>query len=187
MNNHKILIYDFDILYQTLEELKNEINFEIVNIKNKNSSILNENSDNNSLLVTKQKIPSFKHQLVINDFPIRVNKLIEKFNLCFLKQKFNEQSEFNIGKYLIDLNSREMIFDDIKLKLTEKEVNIIIFLSKLDKPANIHQLQSKVWEYNPELETHTVETHIYRLRKKINETFNDDNFIVSKKNGYQIT
>ena len=61
-----------------------------------------------------------------------------------------------------------MIFDDIKLKLTEKEVNIIIFLSKLDKPANIHQLQSKVWEYHPELETHTVETHIYRLRKKIN-------------------
>ena len=187
MKNHKILIYDFDILYQILDELKNEINFEIINVEKKDSSILNENSNNSSLLITKQKISSSKHQLVINDFPIRLTKLIEKINLSFLKQKFNEQSEFNVGKYIIDLNSREMIFEDIKLKLTEKEVNVIIFLSKLNQPANIHQLQSKVWEYNPELETHTVETHIYRLRKKINETFNDENFIISKKNGYQIT
>ena len=78
------------------------------------------------------------------------------------------------------------MFANNKLKLTEKESNIIIYLSKFDKPIGIDELQLKVWGYQSELETHTVETHIYRLRKKILKTFNDKNFIISKKNGYQI-
>ena len=72
------------------------------------------------------------------------------------------------------------------LKLTEKEANIIIYLSDSKKIVDIKQLQSKVWGYNSKLETHTVETHIYRLRKKILECFKDKNFIISKKNGYEI-
>tara|TARA_Y100000287_G_C14069343_1_gene279964 strand:- start:415 stop:699 length:285 start_codon:yes stop_codon:yes gene_type:complete len=92
----------------------------------------------------------------------------------------------NIGNYKINLNSREMSFNDLTLKLTEKESKVILFLSKSNKPVNVDQLQSKVWGFNSKLETHTVETHIYRLRKKINDKFNDENFIISKKNGYQI-
>ena len=103
-----------------------------------------------------------------------------------MKQKFSEQSEMNIGNYKINLNSREMSFNDLTLKLTEKESKVILFLSKSNKPVNVDQLQSKVWGFNSKLETHTVETHIYRLRKKINDKFNDENFIISKKNGYQI-
>ena len=75
---------------------------------------------------------------------------------------------------------------NVKLKLTEKEVNTIIYLSKLNKPISIDELQTNVWDYHSDIETHTVETHIYRLRKKISKNFLDDNFIISKNNGYQI-
>ena len=92
----------------------------------------------------------------------------------------------NVKNYTIDLNSREILAKNTKLKLTEKEINTITYLSKSDKPVSIDELQEKVWSYQSDMETHTVETHIYRLRKKILNTFNDNNFIISKKNGYQI-
>ena len=79
-----------------------------------------------------------------------------------------------------------MLSKNIKLKLTEKEINTITYLSKSDKPVSVDELQEKVWSYQSDMETHTVETHIYRLRKKILTTFNDNNFITSEKNGYQI-
>ena len=79
-----------------------------------------------------------------------------------------------------------MLSKDRKLKLTEKEVNTIIYLSQVNKPTSIEELQMNVWGYQLDIETHTVETHIYRLRKKILKNFNDKNFILSKKNGYQI-
>jgi DNA-binding response OmpR family regulator len=103
-----------------------------------------------------------------------------------LKIKFNSQSHVKAKKYTIDLNSREMLNQDIKLKLTEKEINTITYLSNSNKPVSIEELQKMVWSYQSDIETHTVETHIYRLRKKILNTFNDNEFIISKKNGYQI-
>ena len=78
------------------------------------------------------------------------------------------------------------LLKNINLKLTEKEINTIIYLSKSEKPVGVDELQEKVWSYQSDIETHTVETHIYRLRKKILNTFNDNNFITSEKNGYQI-
>ena len=83
-------------------------------------------------------------------------------------------------------SSKEFKADNKKLKLTEKEVNTIIYLSKKMKTVSIKELQKNVWRYQSNIETHTVETHIYRLRKKISEIFKDEDFIVSKKNGYQI-
>ena len=79
-----------------------------------------------------------------------------------------------------------MLKMNTKLKLTEKEINTINYLSKSNKPVSIDELQVKGVEYQSDIETHTVETHIYRLRKKILNTFNDNEFIISKKNGYQI-
>ena len=127
------------------------------------------------------------NQFLFNKTPIKLSKLIEKINIQFLKQQFIEKSELSVGKYKIDTNSRELILKDKVLKLTEKETSIIIYLSKNKHTVGIDQLQSEVWEHHSKLETHTVETHIYRLRKKISKIFNDDNFIVSKKDGYQIT
>jgi DNA-binding response OmpR family regulator len=112
--------------------------------------------------------------------------MIEKLNIEFLKLKFNEQSQVIIGDYTIDINARKMFSNNVSLKLTEKEVNTIIYLSKVNKPITTNELQTKVWDYNSDLETHTVETHIYRLRKKILKSFSDDNFIISRHNGYQI-
>ena len=100
--------------------------------------------------------------------------------------QFNSQSKVKVNDYIIDLNSREMLIKDNKLKLTEKEINTITYLSKSNKPVSIDELQEKVWSYQSDIETHTVETHIYRLRKKILNTFNDKDFIISEKNGYQI-
>jgi DNA-binding response OmpR family regulator len=111
---------------------------------------------------------------------------VEKINIQFLKLQFNNQSQIKINNYIIDLNSREMLIKDIKLRLTEKEINTIIYLSKSNQPVSVDELQDKVWSYQSDIETHTVETHIYRLRKKILNTFSDREFIISKKNGYQI-
>ena len=182
MTNQKLIIYDFTQLYLILDELKDQINFEIINIEKDKLDLPLDNS----LVITRKKIPSIDNQIILETIPIKLTKLIEKFNISFLKQKFSEQSEVNIGNYKINLNSREMSFKDLTLKLTEKESKVILFLSKSNKPVNVEQLQSEVWGFNSKLETHTVETHIYRLRKKINNKFNDENFIISKKNGYEI-
>ena len=103
-----------------------------------------------------------------------------------LKTQYNDKSELKINQYKIDLNSRELIEKNSKLKLTEKETNIIVYLSQSNNSVSVDQLQFDVWGYRSKLETHTVETHIYRLRKKILKKFNDNNFIISHKNGYKI-
>ena len=104
-----------------------------------------------------------------------------------MKKNFNIQSSISIKSYTINQNSRVMSSKDKNLKLTEKEVNTIIYLSRFKKPVNTEELEKNVWQYQSNIETHTVETHIYRLRKKILRKFNDNNFIISKKNGYQIS
>jgi DNA-binding response OmpR family regulator len=136
--------------------------------------------------LTSQKDIKIENQFIFNNFPIKFSKLLEKINVEFLKQKFNEQSNIDIGSYKININSREIILEKKKLKLTEKEIDTILYLSKNVRSVSINELQKEVWSYQSELETHTVETHIHRLRKKIKEKFNDNNLIVSTKDGYQI-
>ena len=108
-------------------------------------------------------------------------------NITFLKQEYNSQSNISIGKYDLNLNSRTLILNGLELDLTEMEANLILFLKKSEEPSSVRKLQKNVWGQMPDLETHTVETHIYRLRKKISKTFDDGNLLLSKKNGYQIT
>jgi hypothetical protein len=186
MNNQVLLIYDCEKLYEILNELQNNFSFKVEQVsKNDLKKIISNNSSDN-LIFSKNEIPLIKNQISIEEFPIKISKLIEKFNIEFLKLRFDEQSEIVIGRYYINLNSREMKLDQKILKLTEKECEMIIHLSKLKKPESINSLQKNVWGHQHLLETHTVETHIYRLRKKISKVFKDDNFIVSKKDGYKI-
>ena len=103
----------------------------------------------------------------------------------FLKTNFAKKSEVKIDKYKLDLNSREITLDNLTLSLTEKETEIIIFIKSNDH-VTIKELQSNVWGYSPNLETHTVETHIYRLRKKMKEKFGDGTFIQNSQKGYKI-
>ncbi len=141
---------------------------------------------NNYLILSNKKYSDIQNQFVLDNIPINIFKLIEKINIEFLKLQFNSQSEVKINNYTIDLNSREMFLKNLKLMLTEKEINTIQYIYKSNKPVSIDELQEKVWSYQSDIETHTVETHIYRLRKKILKTFNDNKFIISVKNGYQI-
>ena len=138
------------------------------------------------MIIANTKHSDIGSHLVLENSPINISKLMEKINIEFLKLHFNNQSQMKVNNYNINLNSREMLINNIKLKLTEKEINTIIYLSKSKKPVSIDELQAQVWSYQSGIETHTVETHIYRLRKKILNTFNDKEFIISKKNGYQI-
>ena len=181
-----LIIYQFNTLYEILKELDNYLNFKVVIVKNENVLKEEIKVSTKYIIVTKKKLQDIENQIILEKFPIKINKLIEKLNIQFLKQQFSDQSEINIKNYSVNLNSREMSFNKIKLKLTEKEVNTIVYLSKIDKPIAVEELEAEVWGYQSNIETHTVETHIYRLRKKILKTFNDKNFINSKKNGYQI-
>jgi len=186
MSIQNLIIYKFTPLYNILKELSVDLNFNIIFADSENS--LNDEVKNhiNCLIISNKKYPNVNNQLILDKTPINIFKLVEKINIEFLKIQFNSQSEVRVNNYTIDLNSREMLANKIKLKLTEKEINTITYLSKSDNPVSIDELQEKVWSYQSDIETHTVETHIYRLRKKILNTFNDKDFIISKKNGYQI-
>jgi uncharacterized protein (DUF1499 family) len=181
-----LIIYEFDELFEILDEIKQVLNFTILNASIDDLPPANLSNLSNYIIVTKKNIPGIKNQYILNETPIKIFKLIEKLNIQFLKNKFSEQSEIRIGVYKINLNSREMILNDLKLKLTEKEANMIIYLFKIKKLVRINELQFEVWGHQSKQETHTVETHIYRLRKKILKVFDDNNFLISEKNGYQI-
>ena len=186
MTTQNLIIYKFNVLYHILEELGLDLNIKVSFADTENS--LNEcvKNLNNYLIISNKKYSDIKNQLILNNKPINIFKLIEKINIEFIKSQFNNQSQLKINNYIIDLNSREMISKNSKLKLTEKETNTIIYLSKKNKAVSVDELQEDVWSYQPDIETHTVETHIYRLRKKILNIFHDNDFIISEKNGYKI-
>ena len=186
MSVQNLIIYKFNSLYHILEEVGLDLNFKITLVDNEGS--LNDKVKNltNYLIISDKKYSNIENQFILDNIPINIFKLVEKINIEFLKLQFNSQSKVKVNKYIIDLNSREILMDHTKLKLTEKEINTIIYLSKSNKPVRIEELQEKVWSYQSDIETHTVETHIYRLRKKILNIFDDNEFIISEKNGYQI-
>ena len=186
MNLKKLIIYDFKELFKILNEIKKELNYDIIEINSEDSLKISLNKNDDYLFVVKRLVKNLNNQVLISSFPIKLSKLIEKLNIEFLKKNFLNQSELKIKKYNLDLNSRELIFNNKKIKLTEKESNIILYISNSTKPVSIEDLQLNVWGYHSGLETHTVETHVYRLRKKISRIFDDNDFINSKKNGYQI-
>ena len=185
MNSRILIIYEYQILYQILNEISESLNFEITQFNSKDLKELKYDPKNNYLIVSKKKIEGIKNSLILENVPIKFEKLVEIINIKFLKNKFLDQSKIKIGEYDLDLNSRKISLGDKSLNLTERETNLIIFI-KNEKNVTIKQLQKMVWDYSPDLETHTVETHIYRLRKKMKETFGDESFILNTSNGYSI-
>ena len=185
MNSRILIIYEYQILYQILNEISESLNFEIIQSNKKDLKEFNFDPKNNYLIISKKKIEGVKNSLILDNLPIKFEKLIEIINIKFLKNKFLDQSHIKIGKYNLDLNSRKISFGNKSLNLTERETNLIIFI-KDKKNVTVKELQKKVWDYSPDLDTHTVETHIYRLRKKMKETFGNENFILNTSNGYSI-
>ena len=195
MIKQTIHIIDFKTLYNILDEIKDYLKFQILYYKNEeiflNSNDLNLNDSlilvrpNNKVFLNNEKI-SRKKIFSIPSYPITIDKLVEILNVNLIKQKYNYQSNIYIKNYLLNLNSRTITKNNQNLKLTQKEIDIILFLNDYKKPQKVNVLQNKVWGYSLELETHTVETHIYRLRKKIKDEFKDNNFILSSDDGYFI-
>lgn len=193
MLSQNIFILNSKTLYDILIELKNLLNFSILHMNEKD---LNKNTFDdykNYILLTNdlknlEKNPyiDMAKVLVINEIPIPIKKLLEKINIFILKESFQTQSKKKIKDYYFDLNDRTIFKKEKKVKLTEKELQLILYLDLKKDPQNIIKLQNEIWGYNKDLETHTVETHIYRLRKKIQKEFNDEQFIKSNKKGYSL-
>ena len=186
MKNQCLIINDNSTLYDILIEISDELSFSVFKYLKKDYVKIISSKDLNYLFLTKKEIPKIRNQILINKFPLNIFQLIEKLNIEFLKLKFDEQSEIKISNYVFNVNSKEMKNQNYNLKLTEKEISSIMYLFKAKKPVKVNELQLKVWGYQSNLETHTVETHIYRLRKKILNKFKDKNFIDSTVDGYQI-
>ena len=195
MTKQTIHIIDFEILYNIFDEIKDYLEFQIFHYKNEEIFLNNNNLNlNDSLILVKSNKKVFlnndkidrKKIFSISKYPIAIDKLVELLNVNLIKQKYNYQSNIDIKNYVLDLNSRTIRKNKESLKLTQKEIDIILFLNDYKKPQKVDILQNKVWGYSLKLETHTVETHIYRLRKKINDKFKDNNFILSNDDGYFI-
>ena len=198
MIKQNINIVNYQTLYNILEEIKTYLPFNIFNYFDEKDFLkhleTNKIDIKKSLFLVKKKDKFFYKNLKINknqifevpDLPIKLYSLIEKINIQLIKQRYNYQSKFFLKNYVLDINSREIIKENKKLKLTEREIDTILFLGIKIKPQNIKTLLSEVWGYMPGIETHTVETHIYRLRKKIADTFSDNDFILSHDDGYLI-
>ena len=185
MGSKTLIIHEYQILSEILTEIDEYLNFKILNVDKNGLKNLDLNKLGDYIILSSKNIPNIKNCLTLPDLPIKFDKLIKKINITFLKSNFSKQSEVTVGKYRLDLNSRKIIFKNENLNLTEKETDLIIYI-KSNNNVTIKDLQNNVWGYSANLETHTVETHIYRLRKKIKEKFNDDNFIVNTEKGYRI-
>ena len=192
MSKSAVYILNFKDLYNIIYEIKNFFNIELFNFEDTKSLIeyQKKRSDKSFIIVTKKKFNedciNNKQIITIDSLPLNFFTLIEKINSSLLMQQYDFQSNINIAGYKLDINSRVLSLNNNKLKLTEREIQIILFLKNQKKPINIDTLQKEVWGYSKELETHTVETHVYRLRKKLKKSFDDQNFIKSDKMGYFI-
>ena len=189
-----VIIINYNSLYEIFDDLKENLPFKLIKFKNEDDFLKDNSLDKRkSLIILNKKTKLlFNHGLhesnilYLNDLPLSFEKLLEKININLIKLRYSLQSKINIKDFQLDINSKHLSKLGITLKLTEKEIEIILYLNKKKINCNIADLQKNIWGYSTNIETHTVETHIYRLRKKIDKVFKDKKFIVSQKNGYLI-
>ena len=189
-----VFIINYESLYKILDEIKENLSFKIIKFKNE-EDFKNKNNLNiaNCLIISKtypklllNKDTTDKNFLNFKDLPLPLKRLLEIISIRLIKLKYNHQSKIIIKDYELNLNSKFICKDNLNLKLTEKEIDIILYLYNKKIKHDIIDLQKNIWGYSTNIETHTVETHIYRLRKKISDLFEDKNFILTHKNGYFI-
>ena len=193
--NQSVIIINIKPLYEILNEINNNFSYKLVHFNAKefdeNFNKEDKQFDNSIFVTTNEYIQTLEKIrikeekiLLINISPESIYKLIDRINVCLIQNKYDFQSNIKLKNYNLDINSKTVEYKNKKLKLTEKEIEIILFLNKNNLPKKVIDLQKNVWGYSRDIETHTVETHVYRLRKKISDTFKDDKFILSDDNGY---
>ena len=189
-----VFIINYNPLYEILDEIKENLSFKIIKFENEEDFQKNLDlaiidyliiSKTNDKLLLNDNIAD-KSLLYFNNLPLSLKKLLELINIKLIKSKFNQQSKIIIKGYELNLNSKFFSKGNLKLKLTEKEIEVILYLNNKKIKHDVADLQKNIWGYSSDMETHTVETHIYRLRKKISDLFKDEKFILSHKNGYFI-
>ena len=212
MNNLTISIFGNKIFLEIINELKlfpgskvnflDNLNFPINNGDDNNQIIfffITNNNKSDFIKIKKTKNPiiviapsSTSYNKYLSDFveqinmPFNINNFKKRVISLLAKHKFKLSSLIHLQDYIIDKNERKIKKNDLELQMTEKETNFLILFSQHDKPLSRNFVLKKVWKYSSESDTHTVETHIHRLRKKILEKFNDNNFIKNNKDGYYI-
>ena len=191
---------------QCLEEVKSFFGFQIAS-KNINNKDLIEGKFN-AIIIDSENMQNISlRNIVIPKVLIQKNNKLNKFNDTFSltiklplnivqfnqdiidickKYEFNKNSLIKIQDYILDKNVRVLKKNDISLKVTEKEIVFLEMLHSSKKPLSRNYILKNIWEYSSETDTHTVETHIYRLREKIKSYFNDSNFIKNSKQGYSL-
>ena len=207
MSNYTISIFDNKIFFEIIKEIKLFSKFKIKHYENLSLCVQDAEKENQLVVfftnpLNKIKINNFP-SILISKSAISTNKLLgelkEQLNMPFTildfekkvisliaKSEFKKNSLINLNGYIIDKNERKIKKDNLELKLSEKEVNFLISFSKNKEPISRNFVLKNVWKYSEETETHTVETHIHRLRKKILDKFNDKNFIKNNNKGYYI-
>ena len=196
MVNQKLYIINLSNFYDIISELKEHIGYVLFKFDSKEIFFDNYKSKSisieNSILIVHEKDYNFfvkninEDQIIKFKPPVNIFTFIENLNVRFIQKKFQDQSSVNVKDFFLDINSRELKKGKASLKLTERETDMILFLNNSKKPVNVETLEKEIWQHSSELETHTVETHIYRLRKKIKAEFGNDDLIKSNKNGYTI-
>ena len=134
--------------------------------------------------IKKNHLKLFNFQIYL-ELPIELLSFKEILNILVTKYNFSKKSKIIIKDYEIDSNERSISKNDIKIKLTEKELELILAL-KNNNGLNKSYLLKTIWKHSSDLDSHAFETHLHRLRKKIYKTFNDNNFIIEKNSLYYL-
>ena len=147
-----------------------------------------DNLNNKSILkilASKNKSKASNYDGFLN-LPTSLNEINSIIEQTISKKIFSKNSSILIKDYLLNKNEKKLIKDKNFIILTEKEIQLLDLFLVQNKPISKNKILSFVWDYSSEADTHTVETHIYRLRKKINDKFSDLKFILNNKEGYYL-
>ena len=188
-SEYKIEYYENLNLCVRNAEKKNQLVVFFVSGISKN--FFNEIKKNNYPLIFVGESSVLKNILSVEfsdqlNMPFTIQDFKKKVITAIAKNEFKKNSLIHLGGYIIDKNVRKIKKNNLELQLSEKEINFLVLFSKNKKPISRNLVLKNVWNYSAESETHTVETHIHRLRKKILEKFGDNNFIKNDNKGYYI-
>ena len=207
-NKPDVYFIGSDDFINSMMELKEDLKFNIVPLKDYQDIRINENNplliefnslkdrskinqvnslkSNLKIVISNSKSNiNFNHDILIN-LPLNISNLNKLILQKITSKIFNENSSVEIKGYLLDKNERKLKKNNSSVELTEKEIKLLETLLVKKKPISKKQILTEVWSYASDVDTHTVETHIYRLRKKIMDEFQDENFLISENIGYSI-
>ena len=175
----------FNPLFDVLKTDHDVILFHNVALEDKKKKDFIKNSNSIKICASKKIILSNNCDAYL-ELPTTLKDINAVVESSLAKKIFNKNSSIYIKDYLMNKNEKKLIKNNKFIILTEKEIQLLELFLKNTKPVSKNQILSSVWNYSNEADTHTVETHIYRLRKKINDMFFDDNFILNIKDGYYV-